>query len=43
MELPWVQASAWYLLLAPLGVSITELPLSPDRLARLVRERGARA
>ena len=29
--------------LAPLGVAITELPLSPDRLARLVRERGARA
>jgi len=29
--------------LAPLGVAISELPLSPDRLARLVRERGARA
>ena len=29
--------------LAPLGVAITALPLSPDRLARLVRERGARA
>jgi hypothetical protein len=29
--------------LAPLGVAITELPLSPDRLARLVRARGARA
>jgi carbon-monoxide dehydrogenase large subunit len=28
--------------LAPLGVAITQLPLSPDRLARLVRERGAR-
>jgi aerobic carbon-monoxide dehydrogenase large subunit len=29
--------------LAPLGVAITELPLSPDRLARLVRERGGPA
>jgi len=29
--------------LAPLGVAVTELPLSPDRVARLVRERGARA
>ena len=29
--------------LAPLGISITELPLSPDRIARLVRERGSRA
>jgi CO/xanthine dehydrogenase Mo-binding subunit len=29
--------------LAPLGVAITELPLAPDRLARLVRERGGRA
>jgi len=29
--------------LAPLGVAITELPLSPDRLARLLRERGALA
>jgi CO/xanthine dehydrogenase Mo-binding subunit len=28
--------------LAPLGVAITELPLSPDRLARLVRERAVR-
>ena len=28
--------------LAPLGVAITELPLSPDRIARLVRQRGAR-
>ena len=29
--------------LAPLGVAITALPLSPDRLARLVRERGGPA
>jgi aerobic carbon-monoxide dehydrogenase large subunit len=29
--------------LAPLGVAITELPLAPDRLARLVRERAGRA
>jgi carbon-monoxide dehydrogenase large subunit/6-hydroxypseudooxynicotine dehydrogenase subunit gamma len=29
--------------LSPLGVKITELPLAPDRLARLVRERGGRA
>jgi len=29
--------------LAPLGIAITELPLSPDRLARLVRERDARS
>jgi len=28
--------------LAQLGVAITELPLSPDRLARLVRERAVR-
>ena len=29
--------------LAPLGVAITELPLAPDRLSRLVRERSGRA
>ena len=29
--------------LAPLGIAITELPLSPDRIARLVRQRGSRS
>jgi aerobic carbon-monoxide dehydrogenase large subunit len=29
--------------LAPLGIAITELPLSPDRIAGLVRQRGSRS
>jgi aerobic carbon-monoxide dehydrogenase large subunit len=29
--------------LAPLGIAITELPLSPDRIARLVRQQGSRS
>ena len=29
--------------LAPLGVAITELPLSPDRIVRLVHQRGSRS
>ena len=29
--------------LAPLGIAITELPLSPDRIAGLVRRRGSRS
>jgi len=29
--------------LAPLGVAIAELPLSPDRIASLLRARGAHA
>ena len=29
--------------LAPLGIAITELPLSPDRIARLVRQHGSRS